>query len=1172
MFRRAIRLAGCVLVGMVIVGVAESGVAPAQEKKGRQEQRLKPWTLDEAADQLRMYPRDVYLQYVVLQLGRMENLSAAAEAEFDRILGRENQFNQRARGVDLFSLFSGALAVQESLQLDTMRGPNRQGRGGQFPRPAAPAAEQPGRAVEDVPTDQEPAQRPNVPISELAGPTVQSHPWEQMLGDSKPEISPLARAVPDDFYFVQFRALDKLIDLMDSGDLWGRHLFSQSLQTARTQMSGERTKAQLAVEVHPILKPFYNTVVTEVAVTGSDLFLREGTDVTLLFRFRQPNVFKTQMDASLASAQKAHPDARRTTGEYRGVAVVKLATADRAVNVFSAYPQDDLHVRSNSETALNRVIDAIKGTDAEGRKVATLGDTAELAYIRTLLPTGAKEEDGFVYLSDPFIRRLVGPQLKLTERRRMICYNHLRMIGHAALLYRTQTGSTPRALDELTNAGYTPGEFGKDHLACPDGGTYALSADGLSAVCSHHGHAHSLTPCCELPLDEVTAAEADEYRQFLDQYNSYWRMFFDPIALRIQATPQRYRIETIILPLIDNSIYTALARAAGKNPEQLDALPVPKRNIFSLALRFDKEGLIEQSGLQEFLDQPPPTQAEAQARGNTQKSALTLKQLGLAWHNYHDVYSHFPTAVSYDEQGNKNGLSWRVHLLPYLDQAPLYNEFHLDEPWDSEHNKKLVARMPDIFRPADEKLARAGKTQFVAPVGEKCIVPDMKQDIGIRDITDGTANTIMLLETDEEHAVVWTQPDDLQVDLKNPQAGLQVYPPGGFLVVLADGSIQFIRTSIKPDRLAALLTRDGGEIVDYLQEEVLALQMPQPRRRGGTGLDGMTEEQFRQLQPGPFLTRGIGSQIAVHVCDSDPAFAFSVPRTFGMMLGNFNGRSGFGGPGFDALPFALLVSSLNSPVYVSVPVEDPKIVDEFLDRLDVLLARMARYEEGSPVPFFRVAQDYYRIPLAGNVNARAYGFELGPVKWRFFWARIGNGLYVASKPFILEDLAAIDSGEQKPSAVDATQPAAHAMVRLRPENWNQVLPGYKLGWAENNRTACLHNLGPLSSLARALGADAQADEPISAALVSLGEETYDVHFFCPDGGRYIVAPDGKSVRCSVHGSALAPQQGNAPAAKSDLGKLLNELSDATLSLTFLEDGLHAVVTIDRKQTTATVKH
>ena len=65
------------------------------------------------------------------------------------------------------------------------------------------------------------------------------------------------------------------------------------------------------------------------------------------------------------------------------------------------------------------------------------------------MPRGAKEEDGFVYLSDPFIRRLMGPTVKLTERRRVLCYNHLRMIGHAALLYRTEHGRAPQSLEEL---------------------------------------------------------------------------------------------------------------------------------------------------------------------------------------------------------------------------------------------------------------------------------------------------------------------------------------------------------------------------------------------------------------------------------------------------------------------------------------------------------------------------------------------------------------------------------------------------------------------------------------------------------------------------------------------------------------------------------------------------
>jgi len=113
-----------------------------------------------------------------------------------------------------------------------------------------------------------------------------------------------------------------------------------------------------------------------------------------------------------------------------------VTTPDRQIHAFSAYPKPDLHVRSNSKPALERVLAAVAGDE----KVSRLGDSAEFRYIRTLMPRGAKEEDGFVYLSDPFIRRLVGPELKLTERRRMICFNHLRLIGHAAMLFRTLYG------------------------------------------------------------------------------------------------------------------------------------------------------------------------------------------------------------------------------------------------------------------------------------------------------------------------------------------------------------------------------------------------------------------------------------------------------------------------------------------------------------------------------------------------------------------------------------------------------------------------------------------------------------------------------------------------------------------------------------------------------------
>jgi hypothetical protein len=132
------------------------------------------------------------------------------------------------------------------------------------------------------------------------------------------------------------------------------------------------------------------------------------------------------------------------------------------------------------------------------------------------------------------------------------------------------------------------------------------------------------------------------------------------------------------------------------------------------------------------------------------------------------------------------------------------------------------------------------------------------------------------------------------------------------------------------------------------------------------------------------------------------------------------------------------------------------------------------------------------------------------------------------------------------------------MVRLRPENWNMVLPDYRLGWAENNREACLNNVGPLTSLARALG-NAPAQE-----VHDFAQRVYGVQFYCPEHGKYEVGPDGKSVSCSIHGTVLAPKQPPAQTESSAPNKLLRDFKDLAVSLTFLEDGLHAVMQIERK--------
>lgn len=151
-------------------------------------------------------------------------------------------------------------------------------------------------------------------------------------------------------------------------------------------------------------------------------------------------------------------------------------------------------------------------------------------------------------------------------------------------------------------------------------------------------------------------------------------------------------------------------------------------------------------------------------------------------------------------------------ILPFIEQDALYKQFHMDEPWDSENNKKLLAAMPTIYRhPAST--AAPGMTNYVTVRGKDTAFPG-KDGIKIADITDGTSNTIMAVEACDAKAVPWTKPDDVTYDEKNPVAGLGGLFPGGFNAAFCDGSVRFISSAIDTETLRRLFNRHDGEVID----------------------------------------------------------------------------------------------------------------------------------------------------------------------------------------------------------------------------------------------------------------------------------------------------------------------------------------------------------------------
>jgi hypothetical protein len=181
-----------------------------------------------------------------------------------------------------------------------------------------------------------------------------------------------------------------------------------------------------------------------------------------------------------------------------------------------------------------------------------------------------------------------------------------------------------------------------------------------------------------------------------------------------------------------------------------------------------------------------------------------LKQWGLAMHNYHDTHKRLPPAATYAAD-DKPLLSWRVHLLPFVEEAELYKQFRLDEPWDSEHNRRLISQMPAVYARPGSKLARQGYTTYLAPIGPQTAFPG-KTATKFQDFTGGLSHAILLVEVPDEQAVVWTKPEDWEVDWENPKQGLFGAYENGTHVLIADGSVLFLSVDVDDAVLKSLLT------------------------------------------------------------------------------------------------------------------------------------------------------------------------------------------------------------------------------------------------------------------------------------------------------------------------------------------------------------------------------
>lgn len=184
-----------------------------------------------------------------------------------------------------------------------------------------------------------------------------------------------------------------------------------------------------------------------------------------------------------------------------------------------------------------------------------------------------------------------------------------------------------------------------------------------------------------------------------------------------------------------------------------------------------------------------------------------LKQIAFGLLHFHDIHRSF---VPPENRQEKRNLSWRVHLLPHLDQKPLYDKFKFDEPWDSDHNLELLKEMPDIYKSGDENDAL---TRFQLLVGPDTLFKTQKHG-RFRDCSDGARHTILVVQSGSDKAIPWTKPHDLAYDPENPITCIGEVEGNRIESVTVDGKPLSVRTNIAPETFAAMATASGNEVID----------------------------------------------------------------------------------------------------------------------------------------------------------------------------------------------------------------------------------------------------------------------------------------------------------------------------------------------------------------------
>jgi HEAT repeat protein len=443
--------------------------------------------------------------------------------------------SEAARLASYFDVLGGRAAVRESMQLELI---------------SNPVAGQ--------------ARAAKVPIDTLTGVRVRSHPFDDMLQASDAPIRrlELAELVPDDRFFAWFRDLGALREVL-SGAAGQFVRFESSLAVKSIDYRlGERYAERLGLSGAVLDQVEALNAVAEFAIVTPDLFFIDGTDISIIARLTSPTLTRSVIDVlGLAVPGDGVIETHRTSDGHDLYWTLR----------------GDILLLSTNRNEVDRML-ALNPKRDKG----SLGNSSEFLYMQQQLTIGDSTQ-AYFYFSDPFIRRLVSPGVKIAQLRRMQARAEMEILVAGAMLHLLDGHRNVPGKQELINRGYLPGYF--------EDRDYTIGRD-LIVSSPAWGTIARMKPLDDARVVAVTNAEASAYDSFVEDYTRYWRQFFDPIAVRLDATGDNtYEMQSFILPLLDSGAYNQVKGALATKETGQDLLipsvtPAPSM-MFSMNLNDD---------------------------------------------------------------------------------------------------------------------------------------------------------------------------------------------------------------------------------------------------------------------------------------------------------------------------------------------------------------------------------------------------------------------------------------------------------------------------------------------------------------------------------------------------------------------------------------------------------